>query len=204
MRKSLLLNFLQGGAEQAATLMQSLARAGQLVSSFKQVAVDQSSNQARRFDLRQVLQEIVTTNAPQYRSRGIGMTLDLQDGIMMISYPGPISQAISHFIANALQHAFEDGGEMVLRSRLLEDERIEISFADNGRGIAPELQSRVFEPFFSTRIGQGGIGLGLHVVFNLVTGILGGEIRLQSQPGQGTCFTLVLPICAPGLSADTF
>ncbi|WP_338846699.1 ATP-binding protein [Massilia sp. W12] len=201
-RKSELEGFLLNSAQQAGVLLQSLGRAGQLVASFKQVAVDQASNQAREFDLRQVLEEIVTTNAPQYREREIAMQLDLQENIHMYSYPGPISQAISHFIANALQHAFEGraSGEMRLSCRKLDSETVEIVFADNGCGIPPEYQARVFEPFFSTRIGQGGIGLGMHVVYNLVTEVLGGSIVLHSEPGQGARFVLRLPLCAPALA----
>ena len=108
-------------------------------------------------------------------------------------------------MTNALAHAFDgrDSGEMRLSSRLLDDVHAEIIFADNGAGIREGDQKRVFDPFFTTKLGQGGSGLGMNIVYNLVTGVLGGEIRLDSRLGEGTKFTLRLPLSAPQISADT-
>ena len=201
-RRSELMRFLSDGAETAATLLGNLVRAAELVSSFKQVAVDQASNQARHFDVRRVLEEIVLTSAPLYRDLALEMQLDLQSDIVIHSFPGVVSQAISHFLSNALLHAFvgRTSGKMFLSCRMVQEQQVEIVFGDDGIGIAKADLARVFEPFFTSR--AGGNGLGMHIVYNLVTGVLGGTISLHSEVGQGTQVRLLLPLVAPGLPGN--
>jgi signal transduction histidine kinase len=135
----------------------------------------------------------------QVRLAGHTLVLDLPPGIAMDSYPGPLGQVFINFISNALVHAFsQPGGQMLLAASTPEPGRVLIVFSDNGAGIAPENLARIFDPFFTTRMGQGGSGLGLNVAWNIVTSLLKGTIRVDSTPGQGTRFTLDLP-----LQADT-
>ena len=115
----------------------------------------------------------------------------------MDSYPGPFGQVLINFVNNALLHAFEGpGGMMVLSATRVDGDRVRIEFRDDGRGIAPEHLARIFDPFFTTRMGQGGTGLGLNIAYNIVTTLLGGTIRVDSVVGEGTVFTMDLPLRA--------
>jgi signal transduction histidine kinase len=189
-----------GQAQEAATLiMRGLTNAADLVQSFKQVAVDQTTAQRRRFDLQQVCHEIVATVKNQVKRSGHVVEFDVPQGITMNSYPGPLGQVISNFINNALLHAFEDrrGGHILLAAREMAGGRVQIHFKDNGIGIKEENLKRIFDPFFTTKMGQGGSGLGLSISYNIVTSILDGQILVQSVPGSGSTFTLELPLVAP-------
>jgi ligand-binding sensor domain-containing protein/signal transduction histidine kinase len=195
LRRSELVTFIAAAREGAQLIMRSLHQAADLVNSFKQVAVDQASAQRRRFDLAQVSCELVATMMNQVRLAGHTLVLDLPAGIVMHSYPGPLGQVLLNFVNNALLHAFDaPGGQMTLTASLPEAERVVIVFSDNGAGIDPAHLARIFDPFFTTRMGQGGSGLGLHVAYNIVTSLLAGAIRVDSTPGQGTRFTLDLPL----------
>lgn len=198
-RRALLDQSMEASAKGAEILVRNLQRAAELVSSFKQVAVDQSSNHRRRFDLRQVLEEMVTTLEPMYKKTPYTLEMDLAPDIVLESYPGPLGQIITNFVTNALAHAFEgrDHGTMMLSTRVLDSGLAEITFSDDGIGIEQEHIARVFDPFFTTKLGQGGSGLGMHIVYNLVTGVLGGKISLDSQPGLGAKLTMILPMVAP-------
>jgi PAS domain S-box-containing protein len=193
-----LLTALQQGAN---ILVRSLERAAALISSFKHVAVDQSSDQRREFDLKDTVDELVLMLESMYRGQH-RVDLDLCAGVQMDSYPGALTQVLTNFISNAVAHAFAEGqsGVMRISSRLMADERVEIVFSDDGCGIAAADLEHVFEPFFTTKLGQGGSGLGMSIVYNLVTGVLGGSISLASSVGNGTRLHLVLPLNAPTLS----
>ena len=198
-RRSTLDKHLEASTKGAEILVRNLHRAAELVSSFKQVAVDQSSNHKRDFDLRQALEEVVVTLEPLYKKTPYTLILDLATDIQLVSYPGPLGQIITNFITNALAHAFEgrEAGNMHLTTRLLDHHHVEIKFSDDGIGITEQHLERVFDPFFTTKLGQGGSGLGMHIVYNLVTGVLGGKISLTSKLGQGTQLSMVLPLLAP-------
>jgi signal transduction histidine kinase len=176
-----------------------LVRAGDLVSSFKQVAVDQTSAQRRRFLLASATSELLITLGPTIRKSHCTVTTDFGEELWMDSYPGPIGQVLTNLINNAIVHGFDVGtsGRISVRAQPQDADRLLVEVHDNGRGIHPDNLHRVFEPFFTTRLGQGGSGLGLHIVHNLVTGVLGGAIDVHSQPGQGTTFSLLLPTVAP-------
>ncbi len=201
LRRSELETFLSDGVEGANALLRNLTRAAELVSSFKQVAVDQASNLARQFELRRVLEEMVLTSASLYCNRDITMQLNLQAEIYMHSYPGAVSQAISNFITNAVNHGFEgrDHGKMTLSCRMLDEEQVEVVFSDDGIGIPSNQLSRVFDPFFTTKMGHGGNGLGMHIVYNQVTVLLGGKISIDSDVGEGTTVRMILPLRAPNI-----
>jgi len=117
----------------------------------------------------------------------------------MNSYPGPYGQVLTNLVLNALTHAFPDrrAGAMRLSARRVGSDQIEIAFADDGIGMSEDVRRRAFEPFFTTRRNRGGTGLGLHIVYNLVTRRLGGSLKLDSQPGRGTDFLIRLPLTAP-------
>ncbi|MDZ7937419.1 MAG: substrate-binding domain-containing protein [Rhodoferax sp.] len=199
MRRSAMTQYLEGTGMGLDVLTRSLDSARSLVESFKQVAMDQSSDQRRRFDLERTLGDVVLTLGPMYKSTHYGLHVELAPGIAMDSYPGPLGQVITNLLANALLHAFDGraSGHMWLTARPMDGDWVEIIFRDDGVGIAREHRARVFDPFFTTKLGQGGSGLGLNIVYNLVTVVLGGKIHLASELGQGSAMVIQLPRSAP-------
>ncbi|WP_395400897.1 PucR family transcriptional regulator ligand-binding domain-containing protein [Pseudoduganella sp. UC29_106] len=176
-------------------LLRNLRRAADLVTSFKQVAVDQRSSQRRVFSLKKAISEVIQSLLPTFDKAGFTVAQNIQDGIMLDSYPEPLGQVITQLINNAVLHGFEgrDAGIVTVSAQENDDGLVELTISDNGTGIVPENLPRIFNPFFTTKLGVGGSGLGLHVCHNIVTGILGGHIRVASDVGVGTTFTLILP-----------
>ncbi|PWC32651.1 PAS domain-containing sensor histidine kinase [Azospirillum sp. TSO35-2] len=195
MRKSDLAAYVATASESSRLIEQNLTRAAELIQSFKRVAVDQTSEERRRFDLLAYLEEVVTSLGPTLRKSRHRVAIACSPGILMDSFPGALSQVVTNLVMNALTHAFpaDAKGHMVIDVDEMPDGEVEIRFADDGIGIPLEHQPKVFEPFFTTRRGAGGSGLGLHIVFNLVTQTLGGRISVDSVPGDGTTFTLRIP-----------
>ncbi|MET3134332.1 signal transduction histidine kinase [Oxalobacteraceae bacterium GrIS 1.11] len=198
MRRSDLAAFIDDARKAGALVMRGLTSAADLVNSFKQVAVDRTTEQRRVFDLQQVAHEIIATMMNRIRGGGHGIDLTIAPMLMMDSYPGPFGQVITNLINNALLHAFDgiEGGRMWLTAAVTADARVRIVFRDNGNGIAPEHLKRIFDPFFTTKLGQGGSGLGLSISYNIVNSLLGGQIGVDSD-ATGTTFTLDLPLMAP-------
>ena len=199
LRKSLLDQYLENSRHGSEILMRTLGMASELIRSFKQVAVDQSSSQRRVFDLKDVLQEVVSTLKPMYKATQYTLEMDLAANIKMDSFPGPLGQIVTNFMTNVFSHAFEGrtNGEIHISSKLLDENHAAVVFSDNGIGISEVNKKKVFDPFFTTKLGQGGSGLGLNIAYNLVTGVLGGTLKLDSKLEYGTRFTMVLPLAAP-------
>lgn len=199
LRKSDLAEFMQICEEGCLLIERNAYRAVTLVGNFKQVAVDQTSAQRREFDLLQTVQEVVATLSPTLRKQQHSLTIDIPENIILNSYPGPLDQVITNIVTNATVHAFEPGqaGGLLISASRLGDRDVVLMLSDNGSGIPIEKQGRVFDPFFTTRLGQGGSGLGLYIVYNIITSLLGGHIQLVSSPGAGTCFIIHLPLEAP-------
>ena len=204
LRRSSFDNFTSNARSATDLLMRSLLRAEELVRSFKQVAVDRTSEQRRRFDPGEVLHEMAITLSPMLKSTPYTLELASTENISMDSYPGPLGQVLTNLVTNALQHAFDgrEHGRMVVTTRSAGKDKVEIEFADDGAGIPSANLRRIFDPFFTTRLGRGGSGLGLHIVYNLVTCILGGNISVFSTPGAGSRFVLTLPLTAPASPGD--
>lgn len=198
LRRSELASYMSDARTAHELVMRGLTSAADLVNSFKQVAVDRTTEQRRSFNLQQVSHEVIATMMNRVRAANHRIELELPENVLMDSYPGPYGQVIANFINNALLHAFgrTQGGLMRLCAQTPVAERVLITFSDNGSGIAPENMSRIFDPFFTTKLGQGGSGLGLSISYNIVTSLLGGQISVASSP-EGTCFTLDLPLTAP-------
>lgn len=199
LRRSALERFVSGVREGCDLLDRNLLRAAQLIASFKQVAVDQTSENRRLFTLDTTLAEILLTLGPILRKSGHSVRCEIPPGVALDSYPGPLGQVVTNLIHNAFVHGLEGrtDGRVCVRARVLDGNEIELEIEDNGQGIAPQHLDRIFDPFFTTRLGQGGSGLGLNIVYNLVTATLGGRIEVHSQLGQGTRITLRLPRVAP-------
>lgn len=199
LKRSNLDEFLKSVQDGSGMLHKNLQRASGLLQNFKQVAADQASEQRRVFDLAGAVQEILSTMAPSLRHKPHRVVLDIAAGIMVDSVPGALGQVVINLVNNAWLHAFEgrDDGILTIRATR-EGDNIHMTFADNGIGISEANLARLCEPFFSTKIGQGGTGLGMSIVENLVRKALGGKLQLASTPGVGTTFTIDFPARAGG------
>lgn len=189
--------FIKLCLESTSAISMNLERASELIQSFKQVAADQTSEQRREFELRGYIQEVLTSLHSKYKdtTHAVGVK---GPPITLVSYPGVIMQVLTNMLTNALNHAFEDmeNGEIEIEvSRSEKGARF--TFSDNGLGMNDMLRSRIFDPFFTTKRSHGGTGLGLHIVYNLITRKLGGTITCRSEPGVGTTFIVDLPLEAP-------
>ena len=191
--------FVASTQDGADILMRGLRHAADLVSSFKQVAVDQTSVNRRRFNLDEMVKEVLLTMGPSIRKTTHRVECAIAPDINLDSYPGPLGQVITNLVNNALLHAFEgrERGTVTITAAWQSSDRIVLSVRDDGVGIPDGNLARVFDPFFTTKLGRGGSGLGLNIVYNLVQDALGGTIAVTSTPGQGACFSLVLQSTAP-------
>jgi signal transduction histidine kinase len=198
-RRSKLEEFVAGSHEAAKQLVTNLNRAADLIQSFKQVAVDRSHGEQRLFNLKEATEQMMVSLRPALKHSLIGLSVEVPEDILLKSYPGPYGQVLTNLVLNALTHAFPDkrSGTLRLIAHRIGGDQVEIEFADDGVGMSEEVQRRAFEPFFTTRRNRGGTGLGLHIVYNLVTRRLGGSLRLESQVGHGTTFRIRLPLIAP-------
>jgi PAS domain S-box-containing protein len=202
MQRSRLELFVNETQTAVDLLVRSLTRAATLVTSFKQVAVDQTSSQRRTFELAELVDEVVLTISPTIRRAQCKVEVQIAPMPVLDSFPGPLVQVLTNLINNALVHGFADGrtGCISITALPAGASQIEITVQDDGAGIAPEHIKRIFDPFFTTRMGQGGSGLGLHIVHNIVTGVLGGRIDVHSGRGQGARFVMVVPVVAPQMA----
>jgi PAS domain S-box-containing protein len=195
--KSALNLFSDECVNASCILVRSAQRAGVLVESFKNISVDQTSRRRRVFDLRATLADILITLGTLMRHAGLTSELKVPPAIAMDSYPGDLEQIISNLIINTIRHgiAQRGSGHIVIDASANVDV-VEIVYRDDGVGIAPALHRKIFEPFYTTTLGQGGSGLGMFIVHNIVHGVFKGDITLDSDVGQGAVFTITLPLVA--------
>jgi len=187
--------YLDDAALSSRLVLSNAQRAAQLVESFKRVAVDQTSDTRHRFDLAEYIEATLQSLRPKFHGTQVKVHIDCPKHIVMDSYPGPLAQVLTNLVLNSLQHAFvpEGAGSITINARLEPTDEVVIRYEDDGRGIPEALHSRIFEPFYTTRRGLGGSGLGLHLVYNIVTRKLNGSIAVESRPGGGTIFVLRMP-----------
>jgi signal transduction histidine kinase len=199
-RRALLVEFADGCRSATEQLVANLQRAAGLIQSFKQVAVDRSSDDRRAFDLKVATEHVVASVRSRLLKSRSSLAIEMPSDIIMDSFPGPYGQVLTNLIFNAVTHGFTDGsgGHMLIKARRLGTDQVEIIFSDDGCGIPEAVQRHVFDPFFTTRRAQGSTGLGLYIVHNLVTQRLGGRITLAADPGKGTTICMTLPLLALG------
>ncbi len=199
LRRSRLDDFIAQAGDAARQLVANLHRAGELIQSFKQVAVDRSHVERREFNLHEATEQIIASVRPVMRKAQIAIVIEIAPDIVMDSDPGSYGQVLTNIFLNAAIHAFPDGraGTIEVRARPLGARHVEIVVSDDGVGMTEEVRQRAFDPFFTTRRSEGGTGLGLHIIHNLVTQSLGGRLQLDSAPGRGTTIRIVLPRVAP-------
>jgi signal transduction histidine kinase len=197
--RSRLDEYVTSTQDGADILMRGLRHAADLVSSFKQVAVDQTSANRRQFNLNEMVSEVLLTLGPSIRKTTHRVECSIPLDITLDSYPGPLGQVITNLINNALVHAFEgrERGTVSISAALQGSEQVLFLVRDDGVGIPEANIARVFDPFFTTKLGKGGSGLGLNIVFNLVQDVMGGSIQVESSNGQGSSFSIRVPRVAP-------
>lgn len=187
-----------GNLFQACSLVnRNLERAGDLMSGFKRIAADQTSERLREIDPVDYLEDLVASLYHETNRRRLNISVDGENGYICTTYPGAISQVVSNLIMNSMNHAYPDGGPgtVIIRVVSRDDGKpgFQILYSDDGCGMTPETVRRLYEPFFSTGVRRDGIGLGMNIVYNLVVGKLGGQISCDSAPGEGTRYTIILP-----------
>ncbi|MQA42651.1 GAF domain-containing sensor histidine kinase [Rugamonas aquatica] len=169
-------------------------RAAALVRSFKQVAVDQSSDDIRSFNLRKYLDEVLLSLQPKLKGKPIAVEIACDEHINMASFPGAVSQIVTNMVVNSLVHGFEEGqaGKIKISGKV-DGDFVDFEYSDDGAGMDTSTLAQLFDPFFTTKRGSGGSGLGAHILYNLVTGALGGTIKVASAPGMGLHYKLRFP-----------
>ncbi|MFH0298578.1 PAS domain S-box protein [Bradyrhizobium sp. 31Argb] len=199
LRRSSLNDFLATTSDASSQLVANLNRAAELIQSFKQVAADRNYSDQRNFDLGDLTEQVVMSLRPGLRKHNLTLNVDCQPNLIMNSYPGPYGQVLTNLFLNSVAHAFPDGkpGIVDIQVRASGRDNVEVIFSDNGCGMSLDVRRRAFDPFFTTRRDQGGTGLGLHIVYSIVTTRLGGRLDLDSEPGGGTRIQIILPRVAP-------
>jgi signal transduction histidine kinase len=200
LRRSQLEDFVRTSQDAAQQLVGNLQRAGELIQSFKQVAVDRSHAERRIFNLSEATDQIIASLRPALKKASITLSVEVPESLAIDGYPGAYGQILTNLFLNAANHAFPDGrsGAIAISAKPRGSDDVEIIFSDNGVGMTPDVQRQAFDPFFTTRRNEGGTGLGLHIVYNLVTQQLGGRMMLDSRLGQGTAFRIIMPRAAKG------
>ncbi|MDW8479101.1 MAG: ATP-binding protein [Xanthomonadales bacterium] len=202
MRRSELEAWQAESGEGTRLIRGSLERAARLVASLKRVSVDQIAERRRRFPLAEFLEELRMTFDPRLKRSPHRLRIEAEAGLELDSYPGALFQVLSNLIENAERHAFPEGRSGTVTIRATRGEGVvRLTVEDDGVGMSPEVAARAFEPFFTTRREDGGSGLGLHLVYTLVTGVLGGTVELETEAGRGSRFRLLLPETAPAASS---
>ncbi|WP_409346983.1 sensor histidine kinase [Paenibacillus sp. MBLB4367] len=195
MKKSDLDTYLQSAEETTSIIMSNLQRASELIRSFKQVSVDQSSEAKRRFKLKSYIEEVLLSLNPRIKKTKLCIRIDSPQGdIEVDTYPGAVSQIITNFIMNSTIHAYEADQAGTIRIGIAKlGGMLCINYSDDGKGMTPETVGKIFDPFFTTNRGGGGTGLGMNIVYNIVTQTFGGTIRCESELGRGTSFIIEIP-----------
>jgi len=188
-------NYLSTAQESGQIIFANLNRAAELIQGFKQVAVDQSSEIKRRFNLSEYIDEILISLRPKLKKTKHEVRVTCPEDLVIDSFPGAFSQIVTNFVVNSLIHGFDgiENGHINIDVRV-QGSRILFVYQDDGVGVTEDVRDKIFEPFFTTKRGLGGSGLGTHVVYNLITQVLSGSIECNSAVGGGIRFDIDLPL----------
>lgn len=196
LKKSTLNTIVRDIQQTSSLVVGSITKAANLVKSFKQISVDQNIEEIREFNVYDYTQEIILTFQNKLKTVPVKVTLNAKKNIMIKSYPGVFAQILSNFIQNSILHGFEtktNNAEIIV-TYYIKDNDLYFIYSDNGVGIDSTIKDTVFEPFVTTKRNSGGTGLGLNILYNLVTQKLKGEIKLQSNIDKGVEFKIVIPL----------
>lgn len=198
LKASTMTKFLAESQENLNIIYRNLNRAAELISSFKQVAVDQSSESSRAFCFATLVNEILLSLRPRLKKVHHKINVECDPTLTVETKAGPINQILINLIMNSIIHGFEDidEGQIDIIAELMSSNKLKIVYRDNGKGIPTDIRKRIFDPFVTTKRGQGGSGLGMHLVYNLVTQALNGSISLTSEEGHGVEFIIIFPVVA--------
>jgi signal transduction histidine kinase len=180
-------------------VLRNLSRAGKMIDSLSEVSVDGASERRRSIHLYDAVHHLIAV-MPSLRGKPVSVTIDIDPALTIETFPGRLEQILENIIENAVIHGFEDASSGTIRivAHTTPGDSVSLQIGDNGRGISPDHLKLVFDPFFTTLHGEGGHGLGLHIAYNLITGILGGTVSVSSTERGGTEFSLNFPLVAPG------
>ena len=195
LKKSILDDFVVDTREGVIMLLDNLERAAGLIQSFKQVAVDQSSENLRSINVAEYLKEVVSSLQPKLKRTKHTVKVEGVELCEAMTYPGALAQIVTNLVGNSLLHGFDDSDAGTIRIKLSQpsEDRLEIQYTDDGVGMDEPTLERVFNPFFTTKRGKGGSGLGMHIIYNLVTQSLKGTITCTSSPGEGLTVVMNFP-----------
>jgi len=176
-------------------VLSNLDRASDLLNSFKHVAVDQIVEEKRNFNVKTNIKETLNSLGPKYKRTGHTVTVECPDDLKINSYPGAFSQIITNLVMNSLTHGFDgiDTGSIALKFEKKENMLV-FKYKDTGKGMDEATINKLFDPFFTTTRSKGGTGLGMHIVYNLVSQTLKGRVECTSAPGKGTEFDIKVPL----------
>ena len=195
LKRSLLKESINSQQHGYRIVLKNLERANNLIGHFKQVAVDQASENLREIYIYEYIQEIVDSMYSLLREKNIQIHFQGQEGIRVNTYPGPIYQIISNFINNSILHGFEsqEKGNITVAVSVYQ-QRVTLRYIDDGIGMSKEMLNNIYEPFVTSKRNQGGSGLGMNIVYNLVTQVLEGDIDCQSTLGEGIEINISFPV----------
>ncbi len=205
--RSQLIEFLSSTNTACSLLYNNLMRAANLIQSFKKVAVDQSTQNKHLFNAKSYTEEVLLSIRPKFKATNIHIDLKCEKELRIEADPGSYAQILSNLLMNSLSHGYDAGGKGIInitirrlpkehpeqKSHDLTD--LQILYSDDGKGMTEETVKQMFEPFFTTQRNTGGTGLGMHIIYNLVTQTLGGKITVKSKQGEGVQFLLDIPNC---------
>ena len=195
LKSSQLKKFLTDGVENVSIIFRNLERAAKLISSFKKVAVDQSNAESSTFNVHDLLEEILLTLSAKLVSSNVTVSLICPEELNIRSKSGPINQILINLILNSIYHAFEEVGHGKITINVMNlSDQLHINYSDDGQGIDNAMKAKIFDPFTTTKRGSGGSGLGMHLVYNLVTQALDGHIVLDNEPEHGVSFDITFPV----------
>ncbi|MFD1383293.1 PAS domain-containing protein [Rhodanobacter aciditrophus] len=189
-------DFLNNSNELSGIVNKNLERTAQLVKGFKQIAVDQTSEDERQIDLKAYIEEVVFSLGSLTRKSNVQVAVDCPDRVQVVTNPGLLSQVLTNMIVNSINHGFVDhtSGNIVISVNECGDKTFNLRYKDDGKGISAENLPKIFDPFFTTNRGKGGTGLGLNVTYNIITNALGGSIKCYSKLGEGVEFDMRIKV----------
>ena len=192
--KKLLIETIEIFQHGTSMTFTNLMRVSSLIKSFKHVAVDQAHDEIRPLKLRESIQDIVDSIMPKYKYYQVGININIDNKINCKTYPGALVQIITNLVVNAFFHAFDKQQPGIITiSGHKQQSSVFLCISDNGKGMSQRVRENIFEPFYTTKRNQGGTGLGMHIVFNLVTQKLSGKISCHSEPEKGSSFEIIFP-----------
>ncbi|QWR76963.1 sensor histidine kinase [Candidatus Magnetomonas plexicatena] len=193
-KKDELFNYFTHATKSSELILTNLERTSELVKSFKLVSADQTSHEMRLFNVRDYIEKVITSLSPKLKHTSVEIKLECPPDIEINSYPGALAQIITNFIMNSLMHAYNETGKGAITIEISKsDDSFTLKYSDDGKGIPEENLSKIFNPFFTTNRAGGGTGLGLHILYNLITQTFKGTINCESIVGKGTTFTVTIP-----------